>query len=88
MTATPCPGVRSPVNPSSRVALCRGCCRFDVLAVGVPPARRSVGNRAWTCDELLPYPTAPAPALFDAAAGPAPAVHTGAVRLVRDLSPG
>lgn len=53
-TATPCPGMRSPANPSGRLALCRACGRFEVLAAGVAPARRVGGQ--WVCDVAVLVP--------------------------------
>lgn len=50
----PCPGQRSPVSPPRRVACCRDCGRYQILADGKPVAQHN--GTTWACDAWVAKP--------------------------------
>ena len=54
MDLDPCPGQRSPVSPPRRVACCRTCGRYQILADGAPVAQHN--GTTWACEALVPVP--------------------------------
>lgn len=50
----PCAGVRSPINPASRVPCCKSCVALDLSAPGPVAAPARHNGVRWVCPSQVP----------------------------------